>query len=246
MVAEKTIKPKQKTKRGTSGATGAGNRGVRTHEDARSERRFEPTASAMAILSTVGMSIGAVLVGAGTYAQWLRAGELPPHPAAPWLLAGGAFLLIGVALFGQRLAKPVRVGDAGIALEKGPGEMDRLEWRDVSRVLLNSTTLSLQGAGTSISVPIAVHAAAAARIFAEAARRIPAKVDGLDGSALGKPEANDGEELALEPPQIAGQHCKASDKLIAFEKDGRLCGRCGEVYHKDSVPSRCLTCDAPL
>ena len=61
---------------------------------------------------------------------------------------------------------------------------------------------------------------------------------GLDGDA--------GEKLTLEPPQVAGQHCKQSDKLIAFEKDGRLCGRCGEVYHKDSVPQRCLTCDAAL
>ena len=245
MAAEKTTKRKKKT---SGEAAGAGGEALAlcTQDDPRSERRFEPTASAMAVISTVAMSIGAVLVGAGTYAQWLRTGDLGPHPAAPFLLAGGAALLIGVALFGQRLAKPLRVGDAGVALEKDPGEIERLEWRDVTRVLRSGGVLSLQGAGTTVSVPVAVHRAAAARIFSEASRRIPAKVESVDGSDLGQPDSNAGEKLMLEPPQVAGQHCKQSDKLIAFEKDGRLCGRCGEVYHKDHVPSRCLTCDAPL
>ena len=52
--------------------------------------------------------------------------------------------------------------------------------------------------------------------------------------------------VTLEPAQVAGQKCKASGKLIAFEKDARLCGRCGEIYHKDSVPKRCEVCDARL
>lgn len=245
MAAETTTKRKKKTS-STTAPGGAGDLALRTQDDPRSERRFEPTASAMAVISTVAMSIGAVLVGAGTYAQWLRSGDLGPHPAAPYLLAGGAALLIAVALFGQRLARPLRVGDAGVALEKDPGELERLEWRDVTRILLSGGVLSLQGSGATVSVPVAVHRAAAARIFSEASRRIPAKVEGVDGANLGEPDSNAGEKLMLEPPQVAGQHCKQSDKLIAFEKDGRLCGRCGEVYHKDSVPPRCLTCDAQL
>jgi hypothetical protein len=245
MAAETTTKRKKKTS-GAASAAGGADLALRTQDDPRSERRFEPTASIMAVVSTVAMSIGAVLVGAGTYAQWLRAGDLGPHPAAPFLLAGGAALLIAVALFGQRLAKPLRVGDAGVALEKDPGEIERLEWRDVTRILFSGGVLSLQGAGTTISVPVAVHRAAAARIFSEASRRIPARVEGVDGTSLGTPDSNAGDKTMLEPPQVAGQHCKQSDKLIAFEKDGRLCGRCGEVYHKDSVPQRCLTCDAQL
>ncbi len=244
MAAEKTTKRRKKTS-GEAAGTNA-DLALRTHDDPRSERRFEPTASVMAVLSTIAMSVGAVLVGAGTYAQWLRTGDLGPHPAAPYLLAGGAALLIVVALFGQRLARPLRVGDAGVALEKDPGELERLEWRDVTRILLSGGVLSLQGSGTTISVPVAVHRAAAARIFSEASRRIPAKVEGVDGSSLGEADSQAGEKLMLEPPQVAGQHCKQSDKLIAFEKDGRLCARCGEVYHKDSVPPRCLTCDAQL
>ena len=245
MAAEKTTRRKKSKTSGETAGAGA-DLALRTQDDPRSERRFEPTASVMAVLSTLAMSVGAVLVGAGTYAQWLRTGALGPHPAAPYLLAGGSVLLIAVALFGQRLAKPLRVGDAGVALEKDPGEIDRLEWRDVTRILLSDGVLSLQGSGTTISVPVAVHRAAAARIFSEASRRIPARVEGVDGSSLGESDSQAGEKTMLEPPQVAGQHCKQSDKLIAFETDGRLCGRCGEVYHKDSVPPRCLTCDAQL
>ena len=73
-----------------------------------------PKASSMAILSVIAMSIGAVAVGAGTFGQWLRADELGPHKYAPYLLIAGAILLLGVALFGQGTAKPIRVGDAGV------------------------------------------------------------------------------------------------------------------------------------
>ncbi len=96
--------------------------------------------------------------------------------------------------------------------------------------------LSLQGPGTTVSVPVATHRAASALIFAEASRRIPAKVESLDGTALGKPEADAGEKLTR-APQVAGQHCKQSDKLIAFEKDGRLCGRCGRSITRTASPS---------
>jgi hypothetical protein len=52
--------------------------------------------------------------------------------------------------------------------------------------------------------------------------------------------------IDLEPPQVAGLRCKATDRPITFERDARLCGRCGEVYHKDGAPKRCLTCEAQL
>jgi hypothetical protein len=60
------------------------------------------------------------------------------------------------------------------------------------------------------------------------------------------PGAADPAKEPLEPPQIAGQSCKATGKVISFEKDARLCGQCGELYHKSGVPDRCLTCDARL
>ncbi|MEZ4310170.1 MAG: hypothetical protein R3F14_19180 [Polyangiaceae bacterium] len=60
------------------------------------------------------------------------------------------------------------------------------------------------------------------------------------------PERGGAGKERLDPPRIAGRACKASGQTIAFEKDARLCGRCGELYHKKSVPERCLTCEARL
>lgn len=222
---------------------------LRTKSDPRNERRFEPKASKLAILSTVAVSISAVLIGAGTYGQWFRAEGLEPLKQSPFLLAGGAALLIAVAFFGQQVAKPVRVGDAGVALEKGPAELDRIEWRDVTRLMVTRDALTVQSVGSTLSIPLRVHPQAAARILAEATVRIPKRIEEKDpdgAASLGEPDDAEGEVIALEPPQVAGVHCKKSERLIAFEKDARLCGRCGEVYHRDSVPKRCVTCDAKL
>lgn len=245
MAGEKTTKRRQKSSGG--GEKGGGEPSMlRLTSDPRKERRFEPKASTTAVISVVGLSIGAVLLGAGVYGQWLRAEELGPHKAAPWLLLGGALLLIAVAVFGPRAATPLRVGDAGVGKERDGGEVERVEWRDVTAVTLRGDALTLESPGTTLIVPLALHAAAAARILAEARRRIPAKVGDVDDAAAGKPDSSEGEVIPLEPAQAAGARCRATDKVIAFEKDARLCGSCGEVYHKDAVPPRCLTCEAKL
>lgn len=244
MAGEKTTKRKQKT---TGGGEGAGGSALRLTSDPRKERRFEPKASTSAVASVVGLSIGAVLLGAGTYAQWLRAEPLGPHQAAPWLLLGGALLLIAIALFGPRAATPIRVGDAGIGREKDGGEIDRIEWRDVSRIVLaGGDALTIESPGTTFVIPLAQNPQAAARVVSEARARIPAKVEEMDDKAIPAVDASDGKVLPLEAVQVAGSRCKATDKLIAFEKDARLCGKCGEVYHKDAVPPKCLSCEAKL
>ena len=76
--------------------------------------------------------------------------------------------------------------------------------------------------------------------------RIPKRVDVEGGIELPKVDDALGEVMPLEEPQVAGARCRATNKLIAFENDARVCGRCSELYHKDSVPKRCLTCDARL
>jgi hypothetical protein len=247
-MAEKTAtRKKRKADRGTSGEGRARTRApsnLKLRTDARSERRFEPKSPASVLLSMLGMSIGAVVVGAGTYGQWFRSEELGPHRFAPWLLGGGAALFLLVALFGQRVAKPVRIGDAGVAEEKDASDIERIAWCDVVRVLLSKDMIVVQSNGRSIAVPVRTHAAAASLLLAEARRRIPDRVEGE--LELPAPDGSSGDELALEEPQIAGQHCKASEKLISFENDARLCGLCGETYHKDSVPKACLTCGASL
>jgi len=229
---------------------------LRLRTDPRKERRFEPTASATAWITVLGMSIGAVLLGAGVYGEWLRGpirqalkGAVDPemaqpHPYAAYLLVASALLLGVVGLLGPRTAKPIRVGDAGLGIEKDGDEIERLEWRDVSRILADNDALTFQGPGTVVSIPLKQHAQAAARALAEAKTRIPKKLEDVDTAAVPKPEAGAGEVRPLEAAQLAGARCRASDELIAFEKDARLCGRCGEVYHKAHVPDACLTCEA--
>lgn len=210
----------------------------------RSERRFEPASSSAALLSVVGMSVGAVLAGAGTYGQWLRQ-DLGPYKYAPHLLGAGAVLLFAVALAGQWGARVLRVGDAGIAEERGEGEIERIAWNAVERLVPGAATLTVQASGRSISVPLASQGQAAARVVYETKRRRPRLLEGLD-LKLPPVDETAGEVLALEPPQVAGLRCRESDRLIAFERDARLCGLCGELYHKDSVPRRCATCNAAL
>lgn len=241
MAGEKTTK---KTKAAGEGSASA----LRLRSDPRKERRYEPKESTAAWISIGGMSVGALLLGGGVYGQWLRAWarhEPEPHKWASWLLLAGALVLMLVAFVGPRAPTPIRVGDAGVGSEKDASDIDRIEWRDVLRIALGGGVLTIESEGNTLSISNKLHAQAVARIVAEARARIPTKVDEIDKD-LEELDADAGEVLPLEAPQVAGARCKASEKLITFEKDARLCGRCGEMYHKDAVPQKCLTCDAKL
>lgn len=242
MAGDKTGKRRQKAVAGEGERASA----LRLPGDPRKERRYEPGAGTSAVVSVIGLSIGAVALGAGTYAQWMRAEGLGPHPYSPWLLLGGALLLIAVALFAPRAATPIRVGDAGIGREKDANDIERIEWRDITRVLLGRDALTLESPGNTMILPIKQNAQAVARIVSEARARIPAKAEDVDAKLLEELDPTAGETLPLEPAQVAGARCKATDKLISFEKDARLCGKCGEIYLKDAVPSSCLSCGASL
>lgn len=245
MAADKTSKRKRKTS--TEAASGEPEEvGLRQQKDPRSERRYEPKPSVAGLVTIAGAAVGALLAGAGTYAQWFRGDALGPFKLAPYLLAAGAALMIAVAVFGSMGAKPVRVGDAGVAVEKDASEIERIPWYEVSRVALTTNALAVHSSGTFITIPRAAHAQAVARIVAEAKQRVPNVAEDLKSAGLERLDDSIGQVVTLEPPQAAGQRCKSSDKIIAFERDARFCGRCGEIYHKDSAPRRCLTCDAAL
>lgn len=247
MAADKSTNEKStKTKRKASPARAAADgTHLRQLTDPRFERRYEPTTSPFAIATVLLFSLGAVALGAGVYAQWLRSGDAGPHPWSLYFLIAGAVLLLAVALFGQTAARPVRVGDGGVAIERDETTVERVAWCDISRLLVTPDTVTVQGDGVTISVPRNVHGMAAARIVREAKERIPTKIDG-DASAEPPAGGVEPAKIPLEPPQIAGRACKASGKVVSFEQDARLCGRCGEMYHKSSVPERCLTCEARL
>lgn len=217
---------------------------LRLTSDPREERRYEPKSGSGAVIAMIVASVAAVSVGAGTYAQWFRAEQLGPHKYAFAMLAAGAAALLLILLFGPRPPKPVRVGDAGVAVENDGGELERVGWCDVKRISRTDEVITFQSSGASVSIPIRFQPDAASTALAEAKKRIPAKADDIEPLPAADPAS--GEPLSLERPQVAGLRCKSSDKLIAFERDARLCGKCGEVYHKDDVPPRCLTCDARL
>jgi len=210
----------------------------------RKERRFLPEPTYASRASIGGGMLGALILGAGVYGQWLRE---EPRAIAPYLFGVGAIGLGAALWFGDAGALPVRLGDAGIAVEKG-SELVRLAWCDIERVFTERSDLVAKGKELTLRVPIAAHRTAVAWILSEGTKRVPKVMDVKRQSlaSLPEPKDSDGESREIEGLQIAGRHCAASGKPVSFERDARLCPNCGQVYLKDQVPAKCVTCDAPL
>lgn len=210
----------------------------------RKERRFLPEATYASRASIAGGMLSALVLGAGVYGQWLRD---EPRVIAPYLFAAGAVGLGAALWFGDAGAVPVRVGDAGVAIEKG-SELSRLPWCDIERISTDGGELVLQGEELTLRVPIAAHRLAVAWILSEGTKRLPAIMDVKRQSLVGLPDpiAKDSELVPIDGLQIAGRHCAQSGKPVAFERDARLCPVCGQVYLKGEVPPKCLTCESPL
>lgn len=241
------VKPKTKTKtksaQGTKQAGAAKDVWLRDRTDKRTERRFAPKANTSAGLSWILIGLGAAAIGAGFFGQFLRSAG--PHPYSMYLLIGGA---IGFALgmvVSSRIVPTIRVGDAGLAVERGDQVLERLGWHEVDAVRHASGVLVFSGAGKIVSITIAEHPDAAAFAIQEGRARIPAQMTDAPESLPG-PAPDASELIVLEAPQLAGLRCASSNRLISFEADARVCGRCGQAYHKEDVPKRCVTCDARL
>ncbi len=210
----------------------------------RKEHRFAGAQNQASQLATGAGIVGGLALGAGVYAEWVRA---TPLPYAPFILAGGAFVLGGALIFGDVRTAPVRVGDLGLALEKG-NELVRIPWCDIDRVHVEGGKLVVKSKATTLAIPMSAHRLAVAWILAEGTRRVPdvmdVKRDALTG--LPEPHEQDGELVAIEGVQVAGRRCAKTGKAIAFERDARLCPRCAQVYHQSGVPKKCVTCKAEL
>jgi len=141
----------------------------------------------------------------------------------------------------------VRLGDAGLALERGP-ELTRLAWCDLETVSVSGKQLLVKGKGASFSIPLAAQPQAVAWILAEGTRRVPEAMNVKKAELTGLPEPKDtdGELVPLEGVQVAGKTCAATGKPIAFERDARLCPNCAQVYLKDAVPKKCVSCERDL
>jgi hypothetical protein len=210
--------------------------------DKRTERRFAPSGGSAALASTLLASGGAIAIGAGVFGQFLRSAG--PHPMALPLLGGGVLGLAIGTLLGRKVPATIRVGDAGIGVETADG-IDRLAWHAVERVSLERGVLTFSGDGRTIAIAVAEQPAAASLALVEARDRIPGVAASVTDD-LPAPAPAAGEALTLEPPQLAGLRCRASDRLLSFENEARLCGRCGATYHREEIPVRCACCDALL
>jgi hypothetical protein len=164
-------------------------------------------------------------------------------------LAAGAILL-GIAIWIGTSGEPtLRVGDAGVATEKGGlrrmpwHAIEKIEWVDESVQLTGKDDM---GSALSLVVSAASHGQAAAWIVKEARARIPNVAEDLpEEMALPEISASAGELLTLEPLQVVGKHCAESGKVISYEPDARVCSKCERVYHKLHVPEECA-CGASL
>jgi hypothetical protein len=220
-------------------------RGKGRTKDKPTERRFVPTITGRAKLVAALGALGAMALGAGVYAQWIRT---EPLAFSPWLLAAGAALVALATFVPDPGSMPLRVGPAGIAIERGGDQPDRLAWCDVERIAFEGDAVVVTGAGAMrVVAGLPHHEGAAAWIVAEGLERVAKRVEVTEEQRARLPKTSEvpGESLTFEPVQVAGRRCKASGKLISFEDDARLCPRCGQVYHREHVPERCVTCDAP-
>lgn len=210
----------------------------------RQEHRFATSTTYIALpVALIGM-LGSLLLGAGVFGLWILD---PPLSWASYLVASGG-LGLGVALwFGQPSETAVAVGDAGIAVEDGR-EIIRVPWHAMKSITVGSGSLQVRSSGTTLRFSLGANPKAAAWALSEAAQRMPGVLD-VDPSvtdSLPDPQASQGLLQDVVDDQVAGERCANSKTAIRLEEDARLCDRCGQVYHRESVPEECVTCGNPL
>ena len=211
--------------------------------------------------------VGAMTLGAGAYARlygesFKKAAEaarttadsnvgVPAEAlrmeAMPLYMIAFAAVVIGIAIWlGTSSEVPVRVGDPGIAMERG--EVRRMPWWSISQITWEPGNLALviagrdeAGSSWTFKVPLKAHREAVGWILKEALDRVP-KVVGIEDSVIEElPGAgvHAGTKVDLEPLQVVGKKDAVNGKLISYEPDARVCTRCERVYSKRSVPKRC-------
>jgi hypothetical protein len=211
------------------------------------ERRHGPVASVSQYIWVVVMSLGGIGVGVGVYAVVLRDPSLPSVAWANYVLAAGVSMVIAYLLFGQAAAATLHVGDLGVGFEEG-GKVTRTAWWQIQSVGLDAGALLLKRKGKTLTIPVKSNDAAARHILAEASRRIPTRIELEDAAIerIGKADPSAGEQIVAEAPHVTGMECANSSQALTFEKDVRLCGRCGVPYHKAGIPARCVECNRRL
>jgi hypothetical protein len=208
------------------------------------ERRFIAEWNRLDWVALGAAVVSGVLLGAGSYAAQAMD---PPADYRNFLFLGG---VVAAALFAFRISSGksvVCVGDAGVAVEQR-GENTRLLWSEVTSIRYEEQQLVLAGVNATLRLPSQRHARAIRAVLAEAARRLPRILD-VSKKIVDSLPAVTGGGPKVEPVaslQIAGKRCLVTKEILTFERDARLCPNCTSVYHRDHVPSTCVTCERPL
>lgn len=215
----------------------------------RMEQRIVADKSYTAMLTIAATVVGGLCVGAGIYGLWIASVSMQ---GAPWLLGIGAIVLAAVVLWGDLQGTAIRVGDAGVAIERGGEIVRRVAWFEMKEVSLNDGVIRVQTQESPWLIPVASNPTGAKLVIEEARKRIYPRLNisksqfaALEKLAAQKSRATS-QLVAIESVQITGRVCKASEQTITFEQDARLCPQCGQIYHKNHLPDRCVTCDGPL
>jgi hypothetical protein len=138
------------------------------------ERRFEAEPGSRANLQALIGGLGVTALGAATYATWVHD---VPMESGPYLFGAGILGVIAATLMSASDGLPIRVGDAGVAVERGGSQPERIHWYEIDQVgLEGGDRMIVEGANKRIVAPLAHHAGAAAWILKEAMARIPKKV----------------------------------------------------------------------
>jgi hypothetical protein len=220
--------------------------GVENKQDnGRTERRFNPEPTGRTNLTALLNGIGAAAFGAAVYATWIRD---EPLSYGPVLFGVGLSAIITAALLGDT-SPALRVGAAGVGIERGGPQPERIAWCDITAITIeDGKRVVVASAADRIVAELDRHAPAAAWILKEAGDRIPkrVKIDPDRAAQLVREIDESAMTVAYEPVQVAGRRCAKCDAVITFEVDAHLCARCGQVYHRDHVPERCMACEADL
>lgn len=217
----------------------------------REERWFTPVLSNRRKMFFAAGGVGALVLGAGVYAQFRQqfiAAAEGPMPNGSYILGAGAVILAALVLTFPEAAREVAVGDGGVAELDANGSARRIFWCDVKKIELANGVLSIKSKNAEIKMGVEEHPAAVAWVVREAEARVEevVKLSESDRRAIGDADQSAGEIADVPPPQIAGRRCKESGGPITYEEDARLCPTCGETYHKDHVPEECGTCGAKI
>ena len=217
----------------------------------REERRFSPVLSTRSKLVYGAAGLSAAVLGAGVYGQFRTTfveGADGPMKNASYVLGAGALALAAVVLIFPEMPRPVLVGDAGVAVEASSDEEERIYWCDVLAIKIEDGFLVVRSEDTSIKVSLEEQPQACAHIAREARERVPDVLEISSSAAKSLAAIDDtaGEVRAVPELQIAGRHCADTGDAITFAPDARLCPRCLECYHKDHLPTECVSCGGPL